>query len=102
MNRLRDLREERNLTQEKVAKALGIGQAGYSKYECEKIDIPTDILLKLSDYYNTSIDYILCRTNNKNPYKKSEKYDKIIVINGDASVEKVHNDIISYIEKKIK
>ena len=39
MNRLRDLREERNLTQEKVAKALGIGQAGYSKYECEKIDI---------------------------------------------------------------
>mgnify|MGYP002434717696 CR=1 FL=1 len=78
MNRLRDLREERNLTQEKVAKALGIGQAGYSKYECEKIDIPTDILLKLSDYYNTSIDYILCRTNNKNPYKKSEKYDKIM------------------------
>lgn len=78
MNRLRDLREERNLTQEKVAKALGIGQVGYSKYECEKIDIPTDILLKLSDYYNTSIDYILCRTNNKNPYKKSEKYDKIM------------------------
>ena len=78
MNRLRDLREERNLTQEKVAIALGIGQAGYSKYECEKIDIPTDILLKLSDYYNTSIDYILCRTNNKNPYKKSEKYDKIM------------------------
>lgn len=78
MNRLRDLREERNLTQEKVAKALGIGQAGYSKYECEKIDITTDILLKLSDYYNTSIDYILCRTNNKNPYKKSEKYDKIM------------------------
>lgn len=78
MNRLRDLREERNLTQEKVAKAIGIGQTGYSKYECEKIDIPTDILLKLSDYYNTSIDYILCRTNNKNPYKKSEKYDKIM------------------------
>ena len=78
MNKLRDLREERNLTQEKVAKALGIGQAGYFKYECEKIDIPTDILLKLSDYYNTSIDYILCRTNNKNPYKKSEKYDKIM------------------------
>ena len=44
----------------------------------KKIDIPTDILLKLSDYYNTSIDYILCRTNNKNPYKKSEKYDKIM------------------------
>lgn len=78
MNKLRDLREERNLTQEKVAKALGIGQAGYFKYECEKIDIPTDILLKLSDYYNTSIDYILCRPNNKNPYKKSEKYDKIM------------------------
>lgn len=44
----------------------------------KKIDIPTDILFKLSDYYNTSIDYILCRTNNKNPYKKSEKYDKIM------------------------
>lgn len=78
MNRLKDLREDKDLTQNEIAKMLGIGQAGYSKYENEKNNIPTDILNKLADFYNTSTDYILGRTNIKNAYKKSKNYDKII------------------------
>ena len=55
---------------------LVLGQAGYSKYENEKNNIPTDILNKLADFYNTSTDYILGRTNIKNAYKKSENFSK--------------------------
>lgn len=78
MNRLKDLREDKDLTQKEIAVMLGIGQAGYSKYENEKNNIPTDILNKLADFYNTSTDYILGRTNIKNAYKKIKNYDKII------------------------
>lgn len=50
MNRLKDLREDKDLTQKEIAVMLGIGQAGYSKYENEKNNIPTDILNKLADF----------------------------------------------------
>ncbi len=63
-NRLRDLREDMDLNQTAVAKMLGMSQTGYSKYETLENDIPTDILIKLADFYNVSIDYILYRTNN--------------------------------------
>ena len=68
--RLRDLREDKDLTQKQLAEIIGMSQEGYSKYETGKNDIPTDILIKLSNYYNTSIDYILGLTNIKEPYKR--------------------------------
>lgn len=63
--RLRDLREDRDLSQKELAKILGMSQTGYSKYETGENDIPTQILIRLADFYNTSIDYILGRTNTK-------------------------------------
>lgn len=62
--RIRDLREDRDLNQTKVAKMLGMSQTGYSKYETGENDIPTSILIKLSRFYNVSIDYILGETDN--------------------------------------
>ncbi len=67
--RLRDLREDKDLTQTDIAKILGMSQTGYSKYETGENDIPTQILIKLADFYDTSVDYILGRTNAINPYK---------------------------------
>ena len=67
MNRLRDLREDRDLKQDTIAQYLNCSQTTYSRYELGKRDIPTEVLKKLADYYNTSIDYILCRTNNPAP-----------------------------------
>lgn len=66
--RIRDLREDHELNQTQFAKILGMSQTGYSKYETGENDIPTEILLKMADYYNTSIDYLLGRTNVKKPY----------------------------------
>ena len=57
--RIRDLREDRDLTQKEVAKSLNCSQQVYSNYELGQRDIPTDILIKLSYFYNVSTDYIL-------------------------------------------
>ena len=67
MNRLHDLREDHDLLQKDLAAYLQCTQTAYSNYELGKRDIPTEVLKKLADYYNTSIDYILCRTNNPAP-----------------------------------
>ena len=66
--RIRDLREDKDLNQTEIAKMLGMSQTGYSKYETGENDIPTAILIKLARFYNTSIDYILGETNNKQRY----------------------------------
>lgn len=63
--RIRDLREDRDLTQKQIAQMLGMSQTGYSKYETGENDIPTQILIKLADFYKTSIDYLLDRTDEK-------------------------------------
>ena len=63
--RIRDLREDRDLTQKQVAQMLGMSQTGYSKYETGENDIPTIILIKLADFYQTSTDYLLGRTDTK-------------------------------------
>lgn len=63
--RLRDLREDKDLNQTQVAKIIGMSQTGYSKYETGENDIPTEILIKLADFYEVSVDYILNRTDNK-------------------------------------
>ncbi len=67
--RIRDLREDKDLTQTQVAKMLSMSQTGYSKYETGENDIPTSILIKLADFYGTSVDYLLGRTDNPEPYK---------------------------------
>ena len=63
--RIRDLREDRDLNQTQVAAMLGMSQTGYSKYETGENDIPTAVLIKLADYYKTSTDYLLGRTDKK-------------------------------------
>lgn len=64
-SRIRDLREDRDLTQSQVAQVLGMSQTGYSKYETGENDIPTAVLIKLADFYETSTDYLLGRTDKK-------------------------------------
>jgi transcriptional regulator with XRE-family HTH domain len=70
MNRLRELREDKDLLQKDLAKYLNMSQNGYSSYETERLDIPTDILKKLAKYYNTSVDYLLYLTDKRMPYPK--------------------------------
>ncbi len=70
IHRLKDLREDSDLTQSDLAKILKTTQQQYSKYEIGIRLIPIDKLNKLADFYKTSTDYILGRTNNKKPYEK--------------------------------
>lgn len=70
-NRIRDLREDANLSQRQVAEILKMSQTGYSKYETGENDIPTQVLIELAEYYHTSVDYILGRTNNAAPYQNT-------------------------------
>lgn len=62
--RIRDLREDNNLTQRQLAAKLGMPQSQYCRYEQGYRDIPTDILITLADLFETSTDYLLGRTNN--------------------------------------
>ena len=62
--RIRDLREDNNCTQKELSKILNCSQQVYSNYELGQRDIPTDILIKLSKYYNVSVDYILGLSDN--------------------------------------
>ncbi len=70
-NRLRELREDKDLTQIQVAKYLDMSQTGYSQYEIGKNDIPTRVLIKLSLFYGVSVDYLLNVTNETKPYKRA-------------------------------
>lgn len=70
--RIRNLREDRDLTQKQIGQLLNMSQTGYNQYEIGKNDIPTKILLKLADFYNTSTDYLLGRTNEIKPYPKNK------------------------------
>lgn len=68
--RIRNLREDKDMTQTQVATYLNCSQRIYSNYERGEVDIPTGILIKLADLHNTSTDYLLNRTNNKKAYPK--------------------------------
>ena len=68
--RIRDLREDRDLRQRHLAEYLKCSQVCYSNYETGKRDIPTDILIKLSYFYNTSTDYLLGITDEPTPYPR--------------------------------
>ncbi len=68
--RIRDLREDADITQVEISKKLNISQRAYSHYENGTRDIPTAILIAIADFYDVSIDYLLNRTNDKNINKK--------------------------------
>ena len=70
--RIRDLREDHDLTQKQVAQILGMSQTGYSKYETGENDIPTMVLIKLAKFYNTSVDYLLGETDCRERYPLSK------------------------------
>lgn len=63
--RIRDLREDNDLTQEKVGKAINVPQRTYSYYETGERMIPPEVLIALADFYNVSVDYLLNRTDKK-------------------------------------
>ena len=68
--RIHDLREARGITQEEVAQYLNVHQTTYSNYELGKTSIPVLLIGKLADFYKTSVDYLMGRTNEIKPYPK--------------------------------
>lgn len=68
--RIRALREDNDLKQDDLARILNCTQACYSNYENGKRDIPSEVLGKLADFYKVSVDYLMGRTNTKDPYPK--------------------------------
>lgn len=68
--RIKSLREDHDLTQKQLSSLLNISQVAYSYYELEKRSIPLELLSKLADFYETSVDYLLYRTDEYIPYPK--------------------------------
>ena len=71
--KIKDLREDKDLTQKQVADYLNIKQNTYSRYESCDREIPNDILIQLALYHNTSLDYLVGLTNEKKPYPRIKK-----------------------------
>ena len=69
--RLRDLREDNDMSQAQMAKLLNCSQQTYSRYEAHITEIPLESLVFLTDYYGTSVDYLLGVTKEKKPYPKT-------------------------------
>lgn len=63
--RIRDLREDADLTQENLAEVLSVSQATYSRYESGTLDIPSQTLIKLAQFYSTSVDFLLGLTDKR-------------------------------------
>lgn len=70
--RIRNLREDKDLTQTELASHLNISQRTYSRYENDEREIPTEILCALADFHHTSVDYLLGRTDQNKPYPPSK------------------------------
>lgn len=70
--RIKDLRVDSDLTQEQVAKVIGITQRKYSYLETGTQQWPDELLVRLADFYQTSVDYLLCRTNERKPYPRRQ------------------------------
>ncbi len=68
--RIKDLREDNDYTQTQMSNFLNISQVAYSYYELGRRNVPLEILCKIADFYNTSVDYLLYRTDNSSPYEK--------------------------------
>ena len=69
--RLKGLREDKDLLQKDIAKVLNVTQVAYSCYEIGRRQIPVEALIKLALFYNTSVDYLLGLTDERKPYPKS-------------------------------
>lgn len=65
LERIKNFREDNDLTQIEIAEKLAISQRAYSHYESGSRSIPLDVLVKIADIYNCSVDYLLGRTDNK-------------------------------------
>ena len=72
--RIRDLREDKDLSQQELANVLNITQRTYSRYENDERNIPIEVICTLADFYKTSVDYLLGRTDQKKPYPIPHKY----------------------------
>lgn len=70
--RIRNLREDKDLTQKQIGTILNMSQTGYNQYEIGKNDIPTRVLIELAKFYNTSVDYLLGLTDETKPYKRKK------------------------------
>lgn len=70
--RIKDLREDNDITQKIIADYLSISRSTYQNYESEVRKIPVDILSKIADFYNTNVDYLINRTNVQKPYPKNK------------------------------
>ncbi len=73
INRLRDIREDKDLNQSEIAKIVNVHQTTYSDYERGNLNVPVEVLIKLAGYYGTSVDYILGLTDEIKPYPRSKK-----------------------------
>lgn len=71
-SRIRELREDKDITQAELARRLGMSQTGYSKYETGENDVPTAILIKLAEIHNVSVDYLLGLTSVRLPYPREK------------------------------
>jgi len=71
--KVRDLREDKDITQQKMAEYLNVTQATYSRYESGELDIPTSVLIKLAGYHKVSVDYLLGLTGNPKPYERNRE-----------------------------
>lgn len=69
-NRIREIREDRDIKQSTLAAYLGVHQTTYSSYEIGKLSLTADVLVKLAKYYNTSVDYLLGLTDETKPYTR--------------------------------
>lgn len=74
--RIRNIREDNDLTQDEMASYLNVAQRSYSRYENGERAMPIETLMKIADGFGTSVDYLLERTDEKQPYKYAAKYKK--------------------------
>nr|WP_236338924.1 helix-turn-helix transcriptional regulator [Paenibacillus plantiphilus] len=71
--KIRGLREDKDITQQQMADYLNVTQATYSRYERGELDIPTQVLIKLSQFHKVSVDYLLGLTESAKPYERKPK-----------------------------
>ncbi len=79
LQRLKDLREDHDLTQQQLSNLLGMKQPQYARYEIGETKIPVEVIIKLAELYNVSIDYLLGLTNTPNHFRKPDNGDCCII-----------------------
>ncbi len=76
--RIRNLRIDNDLTQEEIATVLHVKQNTYSQYESGTLFYPLDVVIKLAEYYNTSVDYLVGLTDETSPYPRAKKHAGVL------------------------